>query len=86
MRNNQQRPPKTPKTPHQGRMGRGVRGIHGHPSFEILHAQSEKINSSWEKIGGKLLEERERKEIVATKKRIRKRRYIFGVFMISTCK
>jgi hypothetical protein len=26
----------------QGRMGRGVQGIHGHPSFEISYAQSEK--------------------------------------------
>jgi hypothetical protein len=29
-------------TGFQGRMGRGVRGIHGHPSFEISYAQSEK--------------------------------------------
>jgi hypothetical protein len=37
----------------QGRMGRGVRGIHGHPSYEISYAQSEKnvFYSMYTKLG-----------------------------------
>jgi hypothetical protein len=70
-------------TTYQGRMGRGVRGIHGHPSFEISYAQSEKNVFFSEKIWGKIIERKRKKGNSRNKKVNQKKKiHFWGLYDI----